>query len=247
MAERTFSVAERPDLDQRVSALTESEFPEYNRDGDVMGRYWFGLWDVFSDLQFVLYDDDADEVLGEGHTIPCRWDGTVEGLPNGIDGVLADGFALHEARTRPNALSALSIVIVSGKQGGGLSRSMIDAMRSLARERGMDNVLAPVRPTWKDRYPLVPIDRYAAWRRPDGLAFDPWVRLHRRLGGDILRPEPHSLRISGRVDEWERWTGLAFPESGDYVFPDGLATVHIDLGTDQGTYWEPNIWIRHRV
>ena len=29
--------------------------------------------------------------------------------------------------------------------------------------------MAPVRPTWKERYPLVPIERYAAWRRPDGL------------------------------------------------------------------------------
>lgn len=247
MAQRIFTVAERPDLDQRASVLTESEFPEYNRHGDVMVRYWSGLWEMFSDLQFVLYDDEADEVLGEGHAIPCRWDGTVEGLPSGIDGVLADGFALQAAGIRPNALSALSIVIVPGKQAHGLSRSMIDTMRSMARERGMENVLAPVRPTWKARYPLVPIQRYTAWTRPNGLAFDPWVRLHQRVDGDLLRPEPHSLRISGQVHEWERWTGLAFPESGDYVFPDGLATVHIDRDTDCGTYWEPNIWIRHRV
>ena len=66
-AQRTFSVAERPDIDRRASALTESEFPEYNRHCDVMGRYWSGLWDVFSDFQFVLYDEEADEVLGEGH------------------------------------------------------------------------------------------------------------------------------------------------------------------------------------
>jgi GNAT superfamily N-acetyltransferase len=247
MSRRAFSVLERPDLDRRAGALTASEFPEYNRHGDVIGRYWSGLWEEYADLQFVLYDEEDDEVLGEGHAIPCRWDGTVEGLPNGIDGVLADGFALHAAGVQPNALSALSIVIVPGRQGGGLSRLMIETMRSMARERGFENLLAPVRPTWKARYPLVPIDRYAAWTRPDGLAFDPWVRLHQHLGGEILRPEPHSLRISGRVEEWEAWTGLAYPESADYVFPDGLATVHIDLETGQGTYWEPNIWLRHHV
>jgi len=37
------------------------------------------------------------------------------------------------------------------------------------------------------------------------------------------------------------------PESGDYVFPAGLATVHIDRDNDTGEYWEPNIWIIHQV
>jgi GNAT superfamily N-acetyltransferase len=244
---RAFTVLERPDLDERVRDLVESAFPEYNRHGDVMGRYWPRLWDVFGDLQFVLYDERSDEVLGKGHTIPCRWDGSVDGLPGGIDAVLEDGFRLQAAGSAPNALSALAIVIAPGHQGGGLSRLMIEAMRSMARERGLGNLVAPVRPTWKARYPLVPIERYAAWRRDDGLAFDPWIRLHERLGGDILRPVERSLRITGQVGDWERWTGLPFPESGDYVFPEGLATVRIDLDADRGTYWEPNVWIRHHV
>jgi hypothetical protein len=31
------------------------------------------------------------------------------------------------------------------------------------------------------------------------------------------------------------------------VFPEGLATVHINRTDDLGLYWEPNIWIRHCV
>jgi hypothetical protein len=38
---------------------------------------------------------------------------------------------------------------------------------------------------------------------------------------------------------------MSFPETGDYVFPAGLATVHIDRERDVGEYWEPNIWIIH--
>jgi hypothetical protein len=37
----------------------------------------------------------------------------------------------------------------------------------------------------------------------------------------------------------------AVPETGDYVFPAGLATVHIDRERDMGEYWEPNIWLIH--
>ena len=70
------------------------------------------------------------------------------------------------------------------------------------------------------------------------------MRVPARLGGELLRPEPRSLRITGTVPEWERWTGLAFPESGEYSFPRGLAPGSIDREADRGTYFEPNVWIR---
>ena len=38
---------------------------------------------------------------------------------------------------------------------------------------------------------------------------------------------------------------MAFPESGDYVFPEGLTTVHIDKESDLGSYWEPNVRMVH--
>ncbi|MGH2839669.1 MAG: GNAT family N-acetyltransferase [Solirubrobacteraceae bacterium] len=94
-------------------------------------------------------------------------------------------------------------------------------------------------------YPLTPIERYAAWTRTDGMPFDPWVRLHVRLGADILHPEPRSLRITAPVADWERWTGLALPESGEYVFPDGLAPLSVDCEQDVARYREPNVWVRH--
>jgi hypothetical protein len=72
-------------------------------------------------------------------------------------------------------------------------------MRALAAEHGWAQLIAPVRPNWKAPYRLTPIERYAAWTRPDGLPFDPWLRVHARLGGRILGVEPGSLRISGTV------------------------------------------------
>jgi hypothetical protein len=61
---------------------------------------------------------------------------------------------------------------------------------------------------------------------------------------DTVVAEGHT-GITGTVAEWESWTGLAFPESADYVFPEGLATVHIDRNADRGSYWEPNVWMVH--
>jgi hypothetical protein len=147
----------------------------------------------------------------------------------------------------PNVLCAMLIAIPRSHRGRHVSTDALRAMLDLARRHGLESLIAPVRPTWKERYPLVPIERYAEWRREDGLPLDPWIRIHERLGGRILRPAPRSVRITGTVAEWEEWTELAFPETDEYVFPGGLATVAIDRGADVGLYFEPNVWMLHRV
>ena len=64
-------------------------------------------------------------------------------------------------------------------------------------------------------------------------------------GGEILAPAPESMTIRGSADEWEEWSGMAFPEDGAYVFPGCLApVVFVD---DVGTHVEPNVWVLHRV
>jgi GNAT superfamily N-acetyltransferase len=208
---------------------------------------WF--WRVKPELpefQLLFVDQSAGEIVARGRTIPVMWDGLAAGLPAGIDGALEGGFRLREAGGKPNTLCALAAEVRPDRQGTGLSGEVIQAMRRLADRHGLSKgVLAPVRPSWKERYPLTPIDRYAAWLRPDGLPFDPWMRVHERLGGAVLKPEPHSLRITGTVAHWREWVGLEFPESGRYVFPRGLAPVEIDLAEDVGRYWEPNVWMHH--
>lgn len=171
-----------------------------------------------------------------------RWDGSVDDLPAGIDGAIARGFEEGGA----NVLCALVIMIPRRLQGSGLSAGAVRAMLELARDRGLEALVAPVRPSWKERYPLVPIEAYAGWRRADGLLFDPWMRVHERLGAAVLKPEPRSLRITGAIADWEEWTGMPFPESGEYSFPGGLTTVSIDRESDRGSYWEPNVWMHHR-
>jgi hypothetical protein len=73
------------------------------------------------------------------------------------------------------------------------------------------------------------------------------MRVHERLGAEVLKSEPQSLRITGTVAEWESWTEMAFPETGEYVFPRGLATLAVDREADVGRYWEPNVWMRHSL
>jgi GNAT superfamily N-acetyltransferase len=234
------TVRERPDLVEPAWELTRDTLPEYNNHGDVLNVYWPRLVPERPDFQFHLLEDDG-EVVARARSVPLRWDGTVDDLPRGIDGAIARGF--DEAGA--NTLCAMIVQVRRDRQGGGVSRLALEAMVELARRHGLGALIAPVRPSWKDRYPLTPIERYAAWTREDGLPFDPWLRVHARLGAEILKPERESLRITASVEDWEEWTGLAFPEDGEYVFPGGLAPLFVSAG--RGEYWEPNVWMIHVV
>jgi hypothetical protein len=103
--------SERPGLWDAISALSEEVWPEYNLHGDVLGGYWDRLYYEFAEFQFVLYDDEAHEVIAEGHTIPCDWDDTPDGLGDRIDAAIAGAFDARERHRMPTALCALAAEI----------------------------------------------------------------------------------------------------------------------------------------
>ena len=106
-------------------------------------------------------------------------------------------------------------------------------------------LIAPVRPTLKGRYPLTPIERFVEWRRADGTHFDPWIRTHERIAGEIIALAPESMVIEAPVSNWEEWTGLRLPEDGSYVVEGMLAPLELRGGI--GYHVEPNVWMRHPV
>jgi hypothetical protein len=237
---RVFTYAERPDLAERTGEIG-SVFPEFIHHADVTVVHWHRLGEELPELQLVLYDDGADVVVGRGQTIPAS---TAKGLPAGVDDLLERRFGAGP-REEPDVLSALVAIVDPGRQGEGLSASIVEGMRRVAAAAGFRELIAPVRPTWKERYPLIPLERYAHWRRDDGLPFDPWIRLHVRLGAELAEICPESMRVTGTVAEWEEWTGLRFPAEGDYVVPGALVPVRFEEGI--GVYVEPNVWMRHPV
>ncbi|HMK98119.1 MAG TPA: hypothetical protein VK425_11275 [Acidimicrobiales bacterium] len=233
---------ERPDLWERAGQehVFDQVWPEYNHHGNHAPRYFGALCPRYAHLQALLVDRRRGELAARARTIPFAWDGTLADLPAGID---AMGLRAVDGARAAGTLSALAAEVLPAYQGAGLSKLVIEVMVAMARSSGFEGLVAPVRPNRKHLYPLMPIEGYAAWKRADGLPFDPWLRAHVRLGGTVLRCEPRSMEIAAPVGDWEAWTSMAFPEDGDYVFPEGLAPLRVEGGT--GVYWEPNVWVLH--
>lgn len=243
---KTFTLAERPEREDEFERFAEAAWPRFLRQCDELGcgRFWPSLFTTFARFQLLLFD--GDRVVGVGHAAPVAWDGTPTGLPDSIAGILENAVNTRASGHKATALIALA-VITAGSEGQGYGSEMLRAMRNLTLEHGLDALVVPVRPTLKASYPLTPMDRYVRWSRPDGAPLDPWVRLHWRLGAEIVGVAPRTLVIAGTVAQWEEWTGMAFPDSGSYVIPGALQPLTIDRERDEGRYEEPNVWMLHNV
>jgi len=238
---RLVRYADRPDLRElRFETLSRRSFPEFMHHNQSGTRFWRRLYDDHPDFQLALVD--GDQLVAELHSVPMAWDGSDRDLPPGWDDAFRRAF---ESDREPTVLCALAISVLPERRGEHLSRRMIQAMRAAARSGGLRQLIAPVRPTLKERYPLIPIERYVGWRRADGSHFDPWIRIHEDVGGEILRAAPESMIIEALASEWEEWTGLPLPADGTYIVPGMLAPLEVRDGI--GRHVEPNVWMRHSV
>jgi GNAT superfamily N-acetyltransferase len=228
--------ADRPDLrEKRRDAL--NTFPEFMNHNAMGARYWGRLYDEFPAFQLAVVDDGA--LVAEVHALPVPVVGAEP--PSGWDEAFERGMEAGGG----NVLSLLAISVDPERRGQGLASRLIEAACTVAGESGLESVIAPVRPTLKERYPLIPIEQYVEWRRGDGRHFDPWIAVHERAGGRIVRAAPRSMVIEAPVADWEEWTGMRFPGDGLHVVPGMLAPLEVRGG--KGTHVEPNVWLRHAV
>ena len=240
------TLKERPDLKEDIDNLHSLGWVKFMGKDPVAIKYWAKLLSLFPEFQFILLDNKGLPIAC-GNSIPFYWNGAGKSLPSGWGGVLEQGMSDYEKGIHPNTVSALAIVIHPEFQGKGLSKVMVKEMGNLVKRNRIHQMVAPVRPSLKSKYPLIPMTEYVRWKGKDGTPFDPWIRTHCNAGASILSVAERSMVIPGTVDQWENWTEMEFPASGRYVINQGLVPLEINKETNTGVYIEPNVWIEHRL
>ncbi|MCK9331005.1 MAG: GNAT family N-acetyltransferase [Candidatus Cloacimonetes bacterium] len=226
--------------------ITDKLWEEFMFNDPVSNKYWGELYNLFPEYQFSL--KVKDKIIGVANCLPYFWDRPFEQLPEkGWDWVFEKGVNDRLNNVKANTLNGLQIAVNLEFQGQGISSLILKEMIILARDNGYKYVTIPVRPSMKSIYPLITIDNYINWKRSDGLPFDPWLRVHRKMGGQIIKPCHQAMYIPGTIEQWEQWTGMKFLETGEYVVKGALNPIKIDIEQDLGEYIEPNIWVLHRV
>jgi hypothetical protein len=239
---QVFTLAERPEYADQIDELSLEAWPEFIHHGDLTN--WGLLFDELARSQLLVCDSDG-VLMAVGHTASLIWDGTIDDLPESMFDIIVRAHDVQRKHRRPNTISALAAMVAGPFRRQGLSTELVRQMRSLAARSGCSSLIAPVRPTMKARYPLVPMEEYVNWTDANGEAFDPWIRVHLRLGAEFLAVANSTLRVEGSVSDWENWTRMEFPESGQHIVPGALVPVEIDRTLDRGTYDDPNVWMKH--
>ena len=203
--------------------------------------YYQQLLDEHADCQLCLVDEETGYPIAVANCVPlaCDFDNLP---PEGWDWIVETAAAC----ARPaNALGALAISVPGIHRGKGVARRMIGGFRDLALKKGLNGVIAPVRPSEKCRHPFISIDEYLEWSDDQGRAFDPWIRSHLAAGGRIVGPARRSMVVEEPTPFWETWIGKPLPESGDYAIDGGLAPLQVDAELGRGSYVEPNVWFAY--
>lgn len=236
-----FNGQERP---LSKAELNSVKWPEFMLHDEVSGRYWHGLAKSFAAYQFAIFE--RNQLVGFANTIPLSMDaGRIEYNDRGWGWAMEKGFADLLTRRKFTVLCGLQIGICEQYQGKGLSALFIDGMRLTAREHGLKTVILPLRPTLKCKYPLVDMEDYVNWQDHNGQLFDPWLRAHVKLGGQLMRVCRNAMYIKGSINEWQEWTGLSFQSNGKYIVEGALTPVTANLEKDLVEYTEPNVWVKH--
>ena len=237
-----YSHSERPDLEGQKWSSREN-LPEFLYHAEGPSEVAQQLIGEFPEFQLYCCDE-AGTLVGIAQSIPIFWDGTEAGLPEGWTHVLEIGL---KGDLAPTALAAIRVDIRRDCQRRGYSKQALRAMRQLAHRHDLSHLIAPVRPSLKSQYPLAPMERYVKWVGRGGEPFDPWIRVHVREGGRQLHIAPRSVTFRATVSDWEEWTDMQFPETGEYVVPGALAPVSIDREENIGTHEEPGVWFVHEA
>lgn len=242
------TVAQRPDLAPLLDGF--NEWPEFMLQDPVGSLYYADPVAAYPDFVMVAVDrDDPGRLVAKSYSVPFTWeeDPAVSLPEDGWDGVILYAAMDRFAGRRGNLVSALEISIRADMRGKGLSNVMLTAMCENAAVLGFRSLVAPVRPSGKHRYPDMSINEYAALRRDDGLPVDPWLRVHVRAGGKIVRVSARAMTMAGSLAQWRDWTGLPFDTTGPVTVPDALIPVYCDVARDYAVYCEPCIWVLHAL
>ncbi|WP_016700922.1 hypothetical protein [Actinoalloteichus spitiensis] len=242
---RAVTLADRPELESVLWKL-DSGWPTFI-DHDPVTTFVDLAVDRFPEFLFIVFD--GDDPIAKVLSVPFHWKGKDpdELRPGGWDWVLSTAFLQDREGITPNAVSALEISIRTDVQGRGLAPRLLAMLADNCRRLGFHDLVAPVRPTRKHLRPHMAMEEYARETRDDGLPTDPWLRVHARAGGRLLRTCPASMTIAGSLQQWREWTALPFDSSGSVEVPGALVPVDVNVDWDLAVYVEPNVWVHHEL
>lgn len=112
--------------------------------------------DLFGEHEIAVVEDSV--VVAAGWGVPLVWSGERDDLPTGYSDSLRRSIVDHDQGRAADTFVLCAIQVRADATRRGAARLAIRGLVDHAARRGWARVIAPLRPTEKHRYPLIPID-----------------------------------------------------------------------------------------
>jgi hypothetical protein len=191
------------------------------------------------------------QLIGHGIATRIEWSGNASDLPMGWQGSVREAFQNSAGqRRRCNTLVGLFVKVEDEYRGHQWAERILRDMKRIGQSSGMTSLIIPLRlPSHYEReYAEVSIEQLANLRRDDGQYFDHWLRLHVRLGAEIIgcssRSHQHAMNLDDFVRQFE------CPELGQTGYHlvarnDEWYRAFVDLERDVAFINQGCVWVRH--
>ena len=237
-------LANFPELQDEFQSLVDNNWDTIGTLDDVGWNHWFDLIEKNPEYQFGVYVDG--KLAGVGNCTPIWDEANIESLPDkGWQWAIRN--SIKERKGTPTFVSAISATISKDFRGMKISQVILGEFKNLARQYGAKALVAPVRLTLKSKYPLIPMENYIEWKREDGSHFDPWLRVHLGVGGEIKKVSKSAMIITRSVSEWKKIMNKDIQSSGQYLMDGAHCPIEIDMAKDIGVYEEDGVWVLHKL
>lgn len=91
------------------------------------------------------------------------------------------------------------------------------------------------------------MSEYIDRKNNKGEYYDPWLNIHSKIGGKLLKICDKSMYIDGSIEQWKKWTHLKFDNNLESPIPTGFVPLRIYHPNHFAYYIESNVWFEHRL
>jgi GNAT superfamily N-acetyltransferase len=204
-------------------------------------------------MDWLIAMDAADaSLIGHGIATRIDWDGDVASL-RGWQQVVRRAYDDAMVKRRSgNTLVGLFIKVEQASREQGWAGRLVEAMKELARRAGLSSLVIPLRlPTAYERCNVeLPFEQFALQRRDDGDYCDHWLRLHVRLGAQVIGHSLTSHQHAMNLDDFRHYfetdtvptIGYCVAQrNGEWYRP------YVDAERDCVVINEGCVWVQHPI
>ena len=200
------------------------------------------LLEKYPDYQLCLVNEETGYPVAVANCVPFSCTD-----PNNLPEEGWDWLVESAAHPKGNhrMLGGLAVSVPAIHRSKGYARLIIRALLDLAKSKGLEGLVVPVRPSAKSQHPWVSIDEYVGWTDHNGRVYDPWLRSHIACGAKLVGPCTRSMVVDEPLAFWESWAKQTFDTPGAHIIAGALTPITVDLDRQTGRYEEPNVWVAY--